>query len=77
MKYDDVVEKLKQMFPNKKLPNLERLEKEKTELISQIKELNEEYKKIIIELKEIEYAQKSINEYIRTMNKSTTKNELE
>ncbi len=77
MKYDDVVEKLKQMFPNKKLPNLERLEKEKTELISQVKELNEEYKKIIIELKEIEYAQKSINEYIRTMNKSTTKNELE
>lgn len=77
LKYDDVVEKLKQMFPNKKLPNLERLEKEKTELISQVKELNEEYKKIIIELKEIEYAQKSINEYIRTMNKSTTKNELE
>lgn len=49
LKYDDVVEKLKQMFPNKKLPNLERLEKEKTELISQVKELNEEYKKIIIE----------------------------
>ncbi len=38
-----------EMFPNKKLPNLERLEKEKTELISQVKELNEEYKKIIIE----------------------------
>lgn len=34
-------------------------------------------RKFISELKEIEYAQKSINEYIRTMNKSATKNELE
>lgn len=77
LKYDDVVEKLKQIFTDKKLPNLEQLEKEKAELISQVKTLNEEYKQIISELEEIEYAQKSVNEYIKTMNKTTSKDELE
>lgn len=67
MKYGDIVEKLILMFPDKKLPNLEKLESERSELLAKIKELNQEYNKIVDELKDIEYAKKTIDEYIRTI----------
>ena len=40
--------------------------------------MNEEYKSIVEELKEIEYAQTSINEYMKTISANKSKeNEIE
>lgn len=76
-KYNDIARDLLKLFPDKKLPNLEKLIKEKDELIAQVKNMNEEYKQIISELKEIEYAQQALNEYLNTVDKSKNQNILE
>lgn len=64
-KYRSIVAELKMYYPNNVLPNLERLERERSELIADVKTMNEEYRKIVNELKEIEYAQQSIQEYVK------------
>lgn len=76
-KYDDAVNRLKVLYPNKRLPNLEKLENQRTELLAEFKSMNETYKGIVEELKEIEFAQKSINEYMKTIDKKHSKGELE
>ena len=69
---------LKSMNPNKKIPNLENLESQKCSLIQQRSEMNDTYKRIVAELKEIEFAQTTINDYIKNMNRSQKrKQELE
>ena len=69
-KYRSIAAELKQYYPDNVLPNLERLERERTKLIAEIKLMNDDYKKVISELKEIEYAQKSIQEYINQIQKN-------
>ena len=76
-KYDDAVNKLKVLYPDKRLPNLEKLENQRTELLAEFKSMNETYKGIVEKLKEIEFAQKSINEYMKTIDKKHSKGELE
>lgn len=78
-KYESIVEKMVEMFgKEKKIPNLSNLERERTALIEQRKQMNEEYKSIVEELREIEYAQASINEYMKTINANKSKeNEIE
>ena len=66
-------------YPDKKLPSIESLERERTALIAQRAEMNETYKRIVQELKEIEFAKTSINEYLRNIDNShrRTNGELE
>ena len=76
-KYESIVEKMIEMF-GKTIPNISNLERERAALIEQRKQMNEEYKSIVKELKEIEYAQTSINEYMKTISANKSKeNEIE
>ena len=76
-KYESIVEKMIEMF-GKTIPNISNLERERAALIEQRKQMNEEYKSIVEELKEIEYAQTSINEYMKTISANKSKeNEIE
>lgn len=77
--YENIAEKLVEMFgKGKKIPNISNLERERAALIEQRKQMNEEYKSIVAELKEIEYAQISINEYMKTISANKPKeNEIE
>ena len=72
-KYESVVKTLTELYPDKKLPNLENLERERTALIKKRKNLNDDYKNIVAELKEIEYAQTSIRAYIKNLEQSAVK----
>ena len=77
-KYEGIVRQMNNMYPNKKIPNLENLESQKRSLIQRRSEMNDTYKRIIAELKEIEFAQTTINDYIKNMNRSQKrKQELE
>ena len=77
-KYEGIVRQMNNMYPNKKIPNLENLESQKRSLIQQRSEMNDTYKRIVAELKEIEFAQTTINDYIKNMNRSQKrKQELE
>lgn len=71
--YERVVKNLTELYPDKRLPNVEALERNRTALIEQRKQMNEKYKQIVTELKEIEYAQTSINEYMKNLDKSQQK----
>ena len=73
-KYESVVKALIEFYPDKKLPNLETLERERTALLAQRTKMNETYKQVVAELKEIEFAKTSINEYLKSINRSTDKN---
>lgn len=73
-KYESVVKNLTELYPDKKLPSIEALERERTALIEQRKEMNESYKRIIAELKEIEFAQTSLNEYLKTIDQTKQRN---
>ena len=78
-KYESVIKNLTELYPDKKLPSIESLERERTALIAQRAEMNETYKRIVQELKEIEFAKTSINEYLRNIDNShrRTNGELE
>ena len=77
-KYEGIVRQMNNMYPDKKIPNLENLESQKRSLIQQRSEMNDTYKRIVAELKEIEFAQTTINDYIKNMNRSQKrKQELE
>lgn len=71
--YERVVENLTELYPDRHLPSLETLERNRTDLIEQRKQMNEKYKQTVAELKEIEYAQTSINEYMKNIDKSQQK----
>ena len=77
-KYEGIVRQMNSIYPDKKIPNLENLESQKRSLIQQRSEMNDTYKRIVAELKEIEFAQTTINDYIKNMNRSQKrKQELE
>ena len=68
--YNNAVAEMSARFPDHKVPTVEKLRDEQTRLISQRKELNEQYKKIAAELKELDYIRQTIQDYL---DKSTTK----
>ena len=68
--YNNAVAEMSAKFPDHKVPTVEKLRDEQTRLISQRKELNEQYKKIAAELKELDYIRQTIQDYL---DKSTTK----
>lgn len=74
-KYNDAVKKLVDLYPDKKIPNLENLEKEKSKLLTEVKALNEEYKSIVQELEELEKARKTINDYVKNIDKQRNSQE--
>ena len=73
-KYESVVKNLTEIYPDKKLPSIEALERERTALITKRTEMNETYKRVAAELKEIEFAQTSLNEYLKSINPTHEKN---
>ena len=73
-KYESVVKNLTEIYPDKKLPSIEALERERTALITKRTEMNETYKRVAAELKEIEFAQTSLNEYLKSINRTHEKN---
>lgn len=62
--FNAVKQELLARYPNKKVPRLETVREKQKELITQRNKLNEEYKKIIAELKELDYARRTISEYL-------------
>lgn len=76
-KYESVVKNLNELYPDKKLPSLESLERHRTDLIAKRNQMNEEYKRIVSDLKEIEYAKTSVNEYLKNMNHTQHRNNSE
>lgn len=74
-KYNDAVKKLVDLYPDKKIPNLENLEKEKSKLLTEVKALNEEYKSIVQELEELEKARQTINDYVKNIDKQRNSQE--
>lgn len=74
-KYNDAVKKLVNLYPDKKIPNLENLEKEKSKLLAEVKGLNEEYKSIVQELEELEKARQTINDYVKSIDKQRNSQE--
>ncbi len=75
--YENVVKELTEIYPNKKLPKIETLEQQRAELIEQRKTLNEEYKRIVNELKEFEFARESLEQYFKNNDRSRNKGLLE
>ena len=62
--YETAKKALTEQFPDKRIPRLETLSERKKKLISQRNELNTEYKKIAAELKELDCARRTVNEYL-------------
>ena len=62
--FDTIKNELISRYPNKKIPRLETLRERQAELITERNKLNEEYKRIIAELKELDYARRTISEYL-------------
>ncbi len=75
--YENVVKELTEIYPDKKLPKLETLERQRAELMEQRKTLNEEYKRIVGELKEFEFARESLEQYFKNNDRSRNKGLLE
>lgn len=73
-KYDKIKEDLLVLYPNRKLPNLEKLYTRKSELIAKRKEKNSEYKKIVAELEKLDNARTTIQEYLNKANEQNKKN---
>ena len=74
-KYESVVANLTELYPGKKLPGIESLERERTFLIAQRTEMNDTYKRIVADLKELEFAKTSLNEYLKNVDRSRQRND--
>lgn len=72
-KYSSVKADLSRKFPDKRLPSLEHLYDERAELITQRNELNGKYKKLVAELKELDYARTAIADYVRSQQRDKQK----
>ncbi len=62
--FDGAKRELTEKYPDKKIPKVETLYTRRTELMNQRKTLNEEYKKIVAELEQLDYARQTISEYL-------------
>lgn len=63
-RYDSAKQELLKRFPDRKLPRIETLYDEQASLINQRNSLNQEYKKIVAELEQLDYARQTICEYL-------------
>lgn len=75
--FDTIRNELLSRYPNKKIPRLETLRERQTELINERNRLNSEYKKIVAELKELDYARRTISEYLEKAQQQNKKAELD
>ncbi len=66
-KFDGVIRKLPEYYPEKKLPSVEKLEAEKKQLLSEVQKLNGDYNTIVKEIEEIENARAALNDYMKTI----------
>lgn len=64
--FADAKNALMQQFPDRKIPSLERLQKDRDKLIAQRNEENGKYRQVVAELKELDYARTTIEEYLRS-----------
>ncbi len=71
-KYKSVKDILSKKFPDKKIPTLERLYEDRSELITQRNQKNKDYKSLVAELKELDYARTTIEQYV-SQNRDKTK----
>ncbi|MGN0601246.1 MAG: relaxase/mobilization nuclease domain-containing protein [Oscillospiraceae bacterium] len=72
-KYNSIKKQLLLKFPDKKLPNIERLYEDRTELIAMRNEKNSRYKKVVSELKELDNARSEIQKYLNGNEKNQKK----
>ena len=63
-KFDDAAQNLLKIFPDKKLPNINTLMEEKNRLTQEVKEMNTQYKLIVDELKDIEFARETAEKFV-------------
>lgn len=75
-KYHSILKKLKEGFPDENYPDVKILEQERTELLAEFKELNKKYDDISSELKAVENAKQTLDEYVKKV-KSEQKNHSE
>mgnify|MGYP004446242009 CR=1 FL=1 len=76
-KFNSIKEQLAVKFPEKKLPNLEKLFEDRTDLITQRNEKNTQYKNLVKELKTLDEARSDLQKYLDTNKDIHKKNELE
>ena len=68
--YESVVAEMSAKFPDHKVPSIEKLQADKKKLIEERSVKNDQYKKIVAELKELDYVRQTIQDYL---DKSITK----
>lgn len=79
-KYKIAGTKLKEKYPDGKIPSEETLVKNRNEMIAKRDKSNAEYKEVKAELKDIDYARQAIDDYFRSqhnIHKQKKKNDLE
>ena len=69
-RYDGAVLELSAKFPDHKVPSIESLRERQQALTKERSKVNEQYKKIVAELKELDYIRQTIQDYL---DKSTVK----
>lgn len=75
--YNSIVKKLKAKFPDKRLPNIESLYDDRAELITERNNKNKEYKDLVVELKKLDKARTTVEEYLnQKQEKSKENNEI-
>lgn len=62
--YDNAVAEMSAKFPNRKVPSIEKLQADKKKLIEERNTKNTQYKKIVAELKELDYIRQTIQDYL-------------
>lgn len=68
--FTDAKNALIHQFPDRKLPSLEQLQKDRERLISQRNEQNGKFRQVVAELKELDFARTTIEEYLRSQQKT-------
>ena len=76
-KFNSIKEQLAVKFPDKKLPNLEKLFEDRTDLITQRNEKNTQYKNLVKELKTLDETRSDLQKYLDVDKNIHKKNELE
>lgn len=69
-KFEDAKKSLQQHFLDRKLPNLEQLQAQRDALIQQRNAENGKYRQVVAELKELDYARTTIEDYLHGQQKS-------
>lgn len=75
-KYSSITREMAKLFPDKVIPKVDRLEKEKVDLKEHIREKNEEYNNTVKKLQEIDEARTALNEFMKSVDRDK-KQELE